>query len=245
MSPETSTFAPPPVPLRGYVFFPDPTPIPPERLASLPGLTVTTPPGGAPWSATASLGGVDAGIAPVPESHFERFPEVLLRHGPRLSDEDRATVRAGRSAISVEISPPPGSDPFEFRKRLIRLLGILLGESGAAAVDVTAQRVWPREQLDDELAHDAPLHVDQMYTLHAVASERSDDCVWLHSHGLEELGGFDFDILRPHPNHVHDLSGVVRGAALASIEGRLRPGGAGEDGPPRSPRTTGRSRDPS
>ena len=135
-------------------------------------------------------------------------------------------MRAGRSAISVEISPPAGSDPFELRKRLIRLLGILLGENGAAAVNVTAQRVWPREQLDDELAHDAPLHIDQMYTLHAVAPERSDDCVWLHSHGLEELGGFDFDILRPHPNHVHDLSGIVRGAALASIEGRLHPGGA-------------------
>jgi hypothetical protein len=208
---------------RGLVLFPDPTPIPAERVAHLPGVVFARPSGGAAWSANVTLDGVTATLEPV--ATFERFPEVLLRHDPRLSEQDRATVRAGRSAVSVALTPPEDGDPFVVRKKLVRLLGRVLGEHGAAALDATAQRVWPREQLDDELAHDAPLHIDQMMTLHAVTQEGDDACTWLHSHGLEELGAFDFDILRPHPTHVRDDSGVVRAAALASVEGRLRPGG--------------------
>ena len=150
------------------------------------------------------------------------YPEVLLAHDPRLSDGDRATVRAGRSALNVEVSVPAGEDAFAARKRLIVALGTVLGADGVAAVDVLSQQLWTREQLDDEISHEAPLHVDQMHTRHAVGRE-DGSCHWLHSHGLRECGGTDFDILLPHPACVHDSAGLIRAAAFAALEGRLAP----------------------
>jgi hypothetical protein len=212
-----------PAPLCGLVLFPDPGLLPFTCVSSVPGVTVLPPTNDAVWRATMSVDGLAVTIEPV--ERFERFPEVLLQHEPRLTEEDRALVRVGRSAVRVISSALPTSDPFEVRKSLARILGKLLGENGAAAIDSVAQRVWTRDELDDELAHDAPLHIDQMYTLHAVTPDGEQTCSWLHSHGLEELGAFDFDVLRPHRSHVADRAGIVRAAALASIEGRLRPGG--------------------
>jgi hypothetical protein len=206
--------------LRGALLFADPEAPPIARFSKLPGFAASTEPAGVPWSATVSIDGASATLEP--RATFVPFPNVLLDHDSRLSQTDRAVVRAARSAVVATVSPGT-DDPFLARKRLLRVLGSALGDHGAAALDVSAQRIWTRDALDDELAHDAPLDVDQMYVLHAVTGDAG--VYWLHSHGLDTLGGFDFDILRPDPGHANSDLGVVRAAALASIEGRLRPGG--------------------
>lgn len=216
----TPTPTKPTADLRGGLLFADPEAPPIARFSHLPGFSASPAPAGVPWSARVALDGATATLEP--RATYAPFPDAVLEHDPRLSRADRAVVRAARSAVVARVSPGI-DDPFRARKRLLRVLGAALGEHGVAALDVAAQRIWTREALDDELAHDAPLDVDQMYVLHAVSGDAG--VYWLHSHGLDMLGAFDFDILRPDPAHVVDSVGVVRAMALASIEGRLRPGG--------------------
>jgi uncharacterized protein YegJ (DUF2314 family) len=201
--------------LFGVVLFADPPPAPADRFAHLPGFARAEPTHGGPWAATFSLDGLTATLEPPPS--FEPMPAPLVDHDPRLSDTDRAVVRAGRSAVGVHMKAH--ADPFRGRKQLVRILGAVLGEHGAAAIDAPAQRIWTREALDDELSHDAPLDIEQMFTLHAVT--RDGAVYWLHSHGLDAMGAVDFDVLRPHPSQARDAAGLVRAMALASIEGRL------------------------
>jgi hypothetical protein len=219
--------AAPAAPLLGALLFADAEPPPIGRFRHLPGFAASPAPQGVPWSAELEVGGALVTLEPM--TTFMPFPEVLLSHDPRLTDRDRAVVRAARSAVHVRVTPRT-EDPFHARKRLVLAMGAALGPDGAAALDVAAQRIWPREDLEDELAHDAPLDVNQMYVTHAVSDNemyatqtaRGDRGVqWLHSHGLAELGRVDFDILRPHGSHLRDLSGLVRAMALASVEGRL------------------------
>ncbi len=210
-------------PLLGALLFPGGEPPAIGRFRHLPGFAASPAPRGAPWSAELELGGAHVTLEPM--ETFDPFPEVLVAHDPRLTDEDRAVVRAVRSAVHVRVEPRT-DDPLHARKRLVLAMGRALGDDGAVALDVAAQRIWTREDLEEELAHDAPLDINQAYVTHAVRHVREaadeDATDWLHSHGLAELGGVDFDILRPHPSHVRDTAGLVRAMALASVEGRLR-----------------------
>jgi uncharacterized protein YegJ (DUF2314 family) len=205
----------------GLVLFAEADPPPIGRFSRLPGFAVLPRSSSVPWSATATIDGVPVELRPMDD--FRPFPEPMLVYDARLSDADRATVRTGRSAIGVSLSPT--ENPFRDRKRLVKALRAVLGDDGAAAADVAAQRVWTRAELDDEVSHDAELDIEQMYTLHAVTQEAGGECYWLHSHGLAELGAVDFDVLRPHRMHVDDSAGFVRATALASVEGRLVAGG--------------------
>jgi hypothetical protein len=204
--------------LGGAVVFADPTPPPPETFGRLPGFSAERAQSGS-WKVVFEFDGVPATLEPM--ARFVPLGAVVA-HDPRLTEHDRVVVQAGRSAVRVT-SAAAASDPFSSRKRLLALLGTLMGKHGVAAVDPVAQAVWTRERLDDELAHDAPLDIEQMYTLHAVTDDQG--VAWLHSHGLAELGGFDLDVVRPHRKHAGDAAGIVRALAFASVEGKLRPGG--------------------
>jgi uncharacterized protein YegJ (DUF2314 family) len=205
--------------LGGVVLFADHEPPPPDDFRHLPGFALA---GGADpadhgtWKAVFALHGMVVMLEP--KADYEPIPSALFEHDPRLSDSDRALVRAARSALVVQLASP-SADPFRARKDALRVLGAVLGQHGVAALEPIAQRIWLREALDDELSHDAPLDIDQMYVLHAVSSGGS--VRWLHSHGLSELGAVDFDVLDPHPQHVPDAWGLLRAVALASIEGKL------------------------
>jgi hypothetical protein len=102
-----------------------------------------------------------------------------------------------------------------------------MGSDGVVAIDHTAQRFWPREALEDELAHDADLDIESLYTLHAVTTDHDggDDedaeVVWLHSHGLAEIGRFDFDVLRPSEDVLGHGRDVLRAVAFAILEGTV------------------------
>ena len=65
---------------------------------------------------------------------------------------------------------------------------------------MTSELFWSPAMLDDELAHDADLDVEALYTIHASTTTAARSRVyWLHTHGLEALGAFDIDVLRPSP----------------------------------------------
>lgn len=168
----------------------------------------------------------------------EAAPELPhLDHVPGLDDEERAAIRASRSSVLVRV-PAKQKTVLRDRKTLLRFMGALMGDDGVGAIDAQSMLVWTRRALDDELAHDADLDVQALYCVHAVKAadgpservakgedegEDEPPCKWLHTHGLAELGAFDFDVLRPSPDVVEVGSDVLRAVAFAIVEKKIGP----------------------
>lgn len=152
-------------------------------------------------------------------------PQELVQHDPRLLDEERELTRLAGSSVSVSLTQR-SQDVLLERKRLLRYLRAIMGDDGLVAVDHTAQAFWSRADLDDELAHDAELDVLSLFTVHSVSDE-AGRVSWMHSHGLHEIGHFDFDLIEPSP----DLDNVgawdlIRALAFAIVEGNAEVSGA-------------------
>ena len=158
-----------------------------------------------------------------------RPPRQLIDFDPMLTRAEREAAYLGESSVSVVVQGQR-EDVLRDRKTLLRFLRAVMGADGVVAIDHTAQRFWPAEALDDELAHDADLDIESLYTLHAVTSDDvSDDpdhVVWLHSHGLAEIGLFDFDVLNPSEDLLGRGRDTLRAIAFAILEGTAKRGTA-------------------
>jgi hypothetical protein len=99
------------------------------------------------------------------------------------------------------------------------------GADGVGAVDHVSQRIWSRAALEAETAHGADADVESLFSLHVVQGESG---LWLHTHGLAQIGLFDFDILNPSESAYEPGSDLVRAVAFAVLEGNLKPGGEAE-----------------
>jgi hypothetical protein len=151
-----------------------------------------------------------------------RPPRQLIDFDPMLTRGEREAAHLGESTISVMLEGQR-ADVLRDRKTLLRFLRAVMGEDGVVAVDHSAQRFWPPEALDDELSHDADLDIESLYTLHAVTGDDAGDeeIIWLHSHGLAEIGLFDFDVLRPSEDLLGRGRDALRAVAFAILEGAV------------------------
>jgi hypothetical protein len=153
-----------------------------------------------------------------------RPPRQLVDFDPMLTREERGQAYLGESTVSVLVEGQR-ADVLRDRKTLLRFLRAVMGDDGVVAVDHTAQRFWPRDALDDELSHDADLDIESLYTLHAVTADEDDAAegrvVWLHSHGLAEIGLFDFDILHPSEDLLGRGRDTLRAIAFAILDGAV------------------------
>ncbi|GMU24816.1 MAG: hypothetical protein AMXMBFR13_48870 [Phycisphaerae bacterium] len=147
-------------------------------------------------------------------------PSMIIEYDASLSPEERETVRSARTGILLGMKGTH-EHVLRDRKMFLRFLHAIMGEDGVGVVDHIAQRIWSREALEEELGHDADLDIEQIMALHAVRTGKNE-VDWLHSHGLAEIGAFDFDILRPS-SHVRSLSGadLLRALAFAIAEGSV------------------------
>jgi len=146
-----------------------------------------------------------------------RVPPVTVEYSVGLTEEEKRTILRGESEVCLTMEGL-GRNILRDRKNALRFLRAIMATDGLAAADHTAQRFWSREALDDELCHDADLDIEQVFTLHAVKSDTAGTGEWLHSHGLAEIGFFDFDIINPS----QDLgSDACRAIAFAIAEGRV------------------------
>ncbi|MGZ8938399.1 MAG: DUF4026 domain-containing protein [Limisphaerales bacterium] len=109
------------------------------------------------------------------------------------------------------------------RKNALHFLNAAIGEDGLAAMDHVAQKIWSRDALAIETGHSADLDVDGILTYHLVSMDR-EHAYWLHSHGLGEIGFYDFDILSPSEDLNRNAHDVLRSLAFRSLEGELKPG---------------------
>ena len=149
------------------------------------------------------------------------LPPELIAHTLTLSDDEKARARIGEAVVTVRIRAQH-QNVLRDRKRLLFWLRALMQEDGAVAIDDASMLYWSQAMLDDELAHDADLDIESLYTIHAVQDSQDAARVgWLHTHGLEELRAFDIDVLQPSPVFVANCSDPIRALAFGALEGAV------------------------
>ncbi|MBK9386388.1 MAG: hypothetical protein IPN34_16370 [Planctomycetes bacterium] len=174
-----------------------------------------------------------AGIAEPPE-----LSPLAIQISNRLVDEEKGQAQAARSVLAVITSEREGHAP-EDRKYLLRFLEVLLDPSTphATGFDCRASKLWSATALREELEHDADLDLHGLIEMHGVSQHpaklemRADGrsvvpprIDWFHTHGLAELGSYDFEILRPSPILLLDGFEILRGLAHRLLYGTLEPG---------------------
>ena len=151
--------------------------------------------------------------------------EAVIRYGMHnLTEAERELAGRAETALVV-LATSPERDVLRARKDLLRWLHLLMSLDGLMAYDLASELFWSQAMLDDELSHDGPLDVEALYTIHAVYEEVGDERLvfWLHTHGLEALGGFDLDVLRPSPWLSDQAGDPFRALAAAVLEGVVTP----------------------
>ena len=144
---------------------------------------------------------------------------AFLEFGTGLTKEEGGRAATAGEAVMVVV-PAERKHVLRDRKRLLRFMRALMGDDGVLAVDLASGQPWSPAALDEELAHDADLDVEALYVYHAVQDDKGRP-YWLHTHGLAELGGFDFDILRANELAIDRANDVFRALTFAMLEGKV------------------------
>lgn len=152
------------------------------------------------------------------ETH--RIDPAILDHDWLLSETERQEARLGESTVLLGM-PSAKGHMLRDRKLALRFMRAIMGDDGVLGLDCLGWRTWTRTGLDEELAHDADLDVEAIHSLHWVKTESGEEAGWLHSHGLAEIGGFDFDILRPAKELATSACDALRAIAFAILEERV------------------------
>ena len=147
-------------------------------------------------------------------------PGEWIGFDARLSAAEKEEAAQGRSTVCLLVEPKHGN-VLRDRKSLLRYLRAVMADDGVAALDHLAMRFWSRDALDDELSHDADLDIDALYTLHVIGDDAGERAIWLHTHGLAEIGHFDFDILEPSEDLFMGAADAIRAIAFAIVEGHV------------------------
>ncbi|HVU64135.1 MAG TPA: DUF4026 domain-containing protein, partial [Phycisphaerales bacterium] len=155
-----------------------------------------------------------------------KIPSEVVMFAPGLTDEERRAAAGTSVSVSVRV-PAKHKTVLKDRKRMLRWGRELMADDGLVLMDHQSMQGWGKDRLDDELMHDADLDVEALYAVHGVTEDdpkKEDEpaCLWMHTHGLGELGAFDFDIIRPHAelNTVRGAD-LLRSMAFAILEGKL------------------------
>lgn len=155
-------------------------------------------------------------------------PGELVDFDPRLTPKEKEMVSLAGSRVGLRLEPME-SDLLRERKRLLRFLATVAGDAGLVGLDELALCWWSPQALAEELAHDAPVDISALFTMHLVGPGSSDSSAaqpyWLHTHGLQEVGYCDFDILNPSPDSHARGYDALRSLAFAIVEEALTPGG--------------------
>jgi hypothetical protein len=146
----------------------------------------------------------------------EPLPADLVRFASGLTEAERERIGRDARPVLVLDVPSQAGDVLKDRKQFLRFMAAALGRDGIAGFDRLSQIFWSPDRLVDELQHDAALDIIHVHVLHVVTQPRG---VWLHSHGLAEMGFVDFDVLRPAATLTSNEFDVIRAIAFLIAEG--------------------------
>ena len=212
------------LPSMGRVFYRGSVPLPLDQVSALRSLRCQSvqPAGDLLWAVEAThptWGKADIACERLPRP----LPDAVIDHTITLTSEERELARLGESSISISVSSTH-ANVLEARKRLVYWLKALMDDDGVLALDEGSTLLWSQAMLEDEVAHDADLDIEALYTIHAVQdSDDPERVTWLHTHGLEEVGAFDIDILAPSKVFVSSCADPIRAIAFAALEGSIDP----------------------
>lgn len=147
-----------------------------------------------------------------------KLPPTLLTYSMELTKQERDAFLTGSGFLLLTM-PSQRDHVLGDRKNFLRMARMVIGDDGVGVVDRLSMRFWSIGALDDELGHPADLDVSQIMALHHVGSDKR--CTWIHSHGLAEIGAFDFDILDPSEDLVSSFVDLPRAIAFAILDGAL------------------------
>jgi hypothetical protein len=153
--------------------------------------------------------------------------DEVIRFAPRISEAERAPAMGSSSVVGVRV-PARRRHVLADRKTLLRIARDVLGDDGVMVVDVMPQVPWSRAGLDDELMHDADLDIEALYSIDRVVDDPptalvEPDVLWLHTHGLAELGAFDIDIVAPDRAFADSCGDLFRTLATMVLDREIRP----------------------
>ncbi|NLH15182.1 MAG: DUF4026 domain-containing protein [Phycisphaerae bacterium] len=146
-------------------------------------------------------------------------PKFIYDQVGTITEKEKQTVLAAGTSLTIKSEGPEG-DLLRDRKHGLRFMHAVMGDDGLGVVDVPGYSVWSRAMLEDELSHDAELDVEQLLAYHAI-HDGDKKTYWIHSHGLGEIGFFDFDIVDPDEGLTVNLSDICRVIAYAIVEGTV------------------------
>jgi hypothetical protein len=171
---------------------------------------------------------------------FPLPPKDLIDWDANLTSAEKEEFKACGTAISMTMTSRR-NHLLRDRKCALQFMNLLAGEEGVGGVDHLSGRFWSKNALKAETAHDADVDVESLFTAHLVVNgaepkPETDDLLaddaeekpvtrWFHTHGLAEIGLFDFDILNPSNSALHQ---TVNAIAFAILEGKLKKGGSAE-----------------
>jgi uncharacterized protein YegJ (DUF2314 family) len=213
------------LPATGRVLYPGAIPPPFAGLAALQGavsFTEVSPSADQVWAVRSTH--PQWGVAELAAlRHQPPAASVLIDHALALSNDEKAKAKTGEAAITVRVQVEQ-QHVLRDRKRLLFWLRALMQPDGVVAIDDSSMLFWSAAMLEDELAHDADLDIESLYAMHAVQDASDGSRIaWLHTHGLEELGAFDLDVLQPSPMFVDNCSDPMRALAFAALEATMAP----------------------
>jgi uncharacterized protein YegJ (DUF2314 family) len=145
--------------------------------------------------------------SPTPPADLTPFTEMAAA--------EKALCAKAKSRLTVALDAP-GSNMLRERKHLFRFLAAVAGTDGVAIVEPMSMRLWTPAAAADELAHEADLDIEALYSVHAI-SDDDGKCIWVHTHGLALHGGLDVHLVPPergldcalYPDSVRALAGIT------------------------------------
>ncbi|MDX2130835.1 MAG: DUF4026 domain-containing protein [Planctomycetota bacterium] len=153
------------------------------------------------------------------------FDPMFIDYQNGLTDAEKGEAKAAGKGVSFSV-PAARKNVLRDRKNLLKFMASAMGRDAVVALDHLSTLFWTREMLKEELSHDADLDIAAIFAIHAVCDDtnaESPRASWIHTHGLGELGAFDFDIVRPSKEFSADCSGFVSAMAQAVLEGAVKP----------------------
>ncbi len=145
-----------------------------------------------------------------------------------LTQREKDELASGGTGVSVRLRSKKGS-VLRDRKNLFKIVHAVMGDDAVGMADHGSELFWSRAGLADELSLPGDPDVSVLYCIHAVVPDteeaRADEGAtpyWLHTHGLEGIGAFDYEILRPSPGLAEHCEDALRCLAYFAVEGEAR-----------------------
>jgi hypothetical protein len=150
-------------------------------------------------------------------------PEVLIDCDAELTPLEKKEVKACGTSVSLMVKSSR-KHLLRDRKHALFFMNAVLGEEGVAALDHISQKFWSRGALEAEASQGADADVTSLFCSHLVTGPEKSSPRWFHTHGLAEIGLFDFDILNPADSVLHTGVDLVRAVAMGILEGNIKKG---------------------